>query len=133
MKSIQLHEIDFSKSYTGYYWYSDENSPKVKRDEKISLDIFTALPFVVEANFISADGTSISVRNVDGTYQAFQININDLPKEQITEQDFLAKESLQVKAIKMIIFWDKDDETSFTEAMHALLPKWKAFTGFIEK
>lgn len=133
MKRLQLNKIDFGKYYTGYYWYSKEKSPKVIREEKISMDLFAALPFIVEANFYCTDGTSISVKNVDGAYQVFQVNINELPEDQITKQSFLAKESLGVYSIKMKIFWDKDDETSFTAGMHALVPKWKAFAGFIEK
>lgn len=133
MKRLELKEIDFGKSYTGYYWYSDEKSPKVIREEKISMAIFTVLPFIIEANFISSDGTSISIKNVDGAYEVFQANIKDLPEDQITKQSFLAKTSLGVKAIKMRIFWDRDEETNYTAGMPALVPKWKAFAGFEEK
>jgi CRISPR type III-associated protein (TIGR04423 family) len=133
MKRVQLNEIDLSKSYTGYYWFSDKESPTVIRQEKITLDMFTELPFIVEANFVSDDGTSISIKNIDGVYEAFQVYLHDLPEDQITRQSFLAKTSLGVKAIKMVIFWDKDTETTYTGGMPELIPQWKAFAGFEEK
>ncbi len=69
---IQIKDINQDACYEGYLWVSDRQKPECfdgsqKLSEKINLGQFTTNPFIVEG-FLYKDGTSISIKFVDGEY-----------------------------------------------------------------
>ena len=69
---IQIKDINQDACYEGYLWISDRKKPecfdgKKKLSEQINLDKFTKNPFIVEG-FLYKEGTSISIKFVDGDY-----------------------------------------------------------------
>lgn len=130
MKRINIKDINFDLEYEGYLWYS--NQPKPEQRNKIRLEDFTDLPFIVEGNLYSGkEGISINIKNIDGEYFVTQGVLKDLPTDQITEQEFLAHKLDGVKKIKMIQFWN-EIEDELCEGMKTLKPGWQAFKGFIK-
>lgn len=69
---IQIKDINQDACYEGYLWVSDRQRPECfdgrkKLSEQINLDQFASNPFIVEG-FLYKDGTSISIKFVDGEY-----------------------------------------------------------------
>lgn len=69
---IQIKDINQNACYEGYLWVSDRQRPECfdgrkKLSEQINLDQFASNPFIVEG-FLYKDGTSISIKFVDGEY-----------------------------------------------------------------
>lgn len=69
---IQIKDINQDACYEGYLWVSDRQRPECfdgrkKLSEQINLDQFASNPFIVEG-FLYKEGTSISIKFVDGEY-----------------------------------------------------------------
>lgn len=69
---IQIKDINQDDCYEGYLWVSDRQRPEYfdgrkKLSEQINLDQFASNPFIVEG-FLYKEGTSISIKFVDGEY-----------------------------------------------------------------
>lgn len=129
MKKININEIDFDLEYEGYIWYSNAENPELR--SKISLEDFKDLPFIIEGNLYAyQEDVSVSIKNIDGEYHIMQGSLKDLPKEQITEQEFVAHKLKNVNKIKMIQFWEELESDALLEGMKTLKPSWRAFAGF---
>lgn len=130
MKRINIDDINFDLEYVGYIWYSNQRTPKMIT--KISQSDFTDLPFIIEGNLYAAnEKISITIKNIDGVYFITQASLDNLPKDQITEQEFLPHKLDGVKKLKMIQFWE-EFEDELCEGMKTLKPSWQAFQGFIK-
>lgn len=130
MKRINIDEINFDLEYEGYIWYSNQRNPKMIT--KFNKSDFTDLPFIIEGNLYAANKKiSISIKNIDGAYFITQTSLDNLPKDQITEQEFLSHKLDGIKKIKMVQFWE-EVEDELCEGMKTLKPSWQAFQGFIK-
>lgn len=133
MKKINISNIDHSLDYQGYLWLSDKKEPIILIDEKIPDNIFNSLPFVVEGYLFckSKYGLSIKIKNVDGEYHVSKVELNTIPKDQITQNDFVAiKNDKGIKKILSVQYWEKVPD-QLSENMDTLEPSWVAFNGFM--
>lgn len=129
MKRISIDELNFDLAYEGYYWYSNKSKPEIA--DKLTKDIFTLFPFIVEGNFYSQEKEiSISIKYIDGEYKVFQACLKDLPANQVTHEEYIAHDLEGVKKIKMIHFWTESGPDPLLEGMTTLFPAWQAFKGF---
>ena len=134
MKKVDINDINFDLEYEGYYWYSNQQKPELVLNQKITKDIFTKLPFIVEGNlYYQKEGISISIKNIDGEYRIYSADVSHLPKSQVTENEYLAHDLDGIDKIKMIHFWEESEEDALLENMKTLIPAWQAFVGFIQK
>lgn len=134
MKRIDINTIDFRLKYEGYYWYSNQSKPEVVLNHKLSKDIFTTLPFIVEGNLYSkSKEISISIKNIDGEYRIYQANVKGLPKPRLTENEYITHDLDGIEKIKIIHFWKDGRADPLLENMKTLIPAWQAFVGFIKK
>ena len=83
-----IKNIDFSLSYEGYLWMSNETHPRVfGPDSKVDSHLFdTKNPFVVEGYlFNKQTGISISIKYIDGRYYIYhnEIVASDLNSKDI--------------------------------------------------
>ena len=92
MKKIEIEEIDFSKSYTGYLWYSDETSPKIFISELLSESAFTPLPFIVEGYLFSPvdGGVCLNIKNIDILDNKFNDYLK-IPQNKVNFYDIIYK------------------------------------------
>lgn len=133
MKRINIDDIDFTLDYEGYYWLSNEQKPHIVN--KISKDIFTDLPFVIEGNFYHKDEDkeiSISVKNIDGQYQIHRADLKGIHDDQKTEQAYLAHDLEGIKQLKIVQVWEESERDELLARMTTLIPKWQAFAGFVK-
>ena len=133
MKNINIENIDHSLDYQGFLWLSDKKEPIILIDEKIPYDIFKSLPFVVEGHLFckSRNGLSIKIKNIDGEYYVSTVELNTIPKNQITQNDFVAiKNDKGIKNIRSVQYWEKVPD-QLCENMDTLEPSWVAFNGFM--
>lgn len=131
MQRIDIDDINFDLNYEGYYWYSNKSKPEIA--ERISKEIFTKLPFIVEGNFYCAEREiSISIKNIDGEYRVYQASLNGLPIKQKSVQDYIAHDLKGIKKIKIVQFWEESGPDELLENMTTLVPSWQAFAGFIK-
>lgn len=134
MRKITQDDIDYTKSYTGYLWYSDEPNPRVFPPEAMSVSLFTELPFILEGYLYSPDegGICINIKNIDGEYYINEAKLKDVDQSKIERYTFLTSpvfESMGIKKFKAIQFWSADKD-EFCENMEVLQPTWIAFEGF---
>lgn len=132
MKKINITEIDNSLDYQGYLWLSDSKEPIILLEEKIPQDIFKTLPFVVEGYLFckSKSGLSIKIKYIDGDYQIFSVELDQISEKQLTKNDFVAiKNSGGIKFICSVQYWEKVPD-KLCENMDTLEPAWVAFKGF---
>ena len=132
-KEIKIQDIPKGK-YTGYYWLSDRTEPEIiwNKEKEIDLNWFGKLPFVVEANFYSAElEKSIQIKNIDGKYHCAVIDLKDCkltPQKYIGHDldgwDYEVVEAWEDREIKVI---GTDDEFMKTK-----VPSWVAFKGFVK-
>ena len=134
MERIDIRQIPFDLSYQGYYWYSNETAPTVISNDKISEDIFTALPFVIEGNFYNeSKQISINIKNIDGNYLVTKIDFTTVNQTNITEKDYLLHKTLDgFSKIKLVNYWQESPPDDLLEGMTTLIPVWIAFKGFVK-
>lgn len=131
MKKISIDDIDFDLNYEGYYWYSNDSKPKIVN--KISKEAFTNLPFIIEGNFYCLESDiSISIKHIDGAYQIYRAELNGLPIDQKTEEEYLAHDLDGIKKLKMIQYWEEGNPDELLAEMTTLIPSWQAFAGFVK-
>lgn len=124
--SIKISQIP-DLSYQGYYWYSDQTKPEVVLNEKISSDIFTDLPFIIEGNlYAPAQKISIQIKNIDGEYKIFKADLNNVAEE---PQAYFAHDIDGFTKYQMIEAWE---EAQLGAGVKTLRPAWSAFAGFIK-
>jgi CRISPR type III-associated protein (TIGR04423 family) len=133
MKKINISDIDFSINYQGYYWYSNSKHPIVILNDKISEQVFSTLPFIVEANFYSKESSiSISIKNIDGIYFFHQVDFSNAIKNQCTVDEYLVHDLEGISKIKMLQYWEESEQEELLENMSTLVPSWIAFIGFVK-
>jgi len=126
---ISIQDIPTDVNFEGYYWYSNQPKPEIIRGEPIQLAWFTELPFVVEANFYSADAKlSLQVRHVDGQYQVAKVDFNLIDESLYDEATYLGHD-LEGQRFKVRQAWQPDPDP-FCAGMPVLVPAWSAFAGF---
>src|SRR5690606_11807360 len=130
-KRIDISDIDFDIAYEGYYWYSDTDRPEMVLHEKISPEIFSALPFIIEGNLYAEEpGFSIQIKNIDGAYRIYRTELSGLNPSQITGYEYLAHKLPGVSKIKMLKYWEETAPDPLLENMKTLVPARQAFVGF---
>lgn len=133
MKKIDISAINYNIEYDGYLWYSDSKSPIILMGERISLDTFSSLPFVIEGYLYSKseNGLSIKIKHIDGEYIVSSVELNSIPTDQLTQNDFVAiKNNEGLKTIRSVQYWEKISDP-LCENMETLEPSWVAFNGFL--
>lgn len=134
MKKISINDINFDLDYEGYYWYSNQSKPELVQHQKISKDIFTELPFIVEGNFFAKnEELSISIKFIDGKYYIYQADLSGLQDAETTRNEFIAHDLEGIDKIKMVQVWEESPEDPLLENMKTLKPAWQAFVGFVKK
>ena len=134
MKKITANDIDFTKSYSGYLWYSDESKPRIFNPDILQSSMFSTLPFILEGYLFSSEegGACINIKNIDGEYHIHQVNLKNVDQNQLERFSFLASapfENIGIKKFKAIQYW-KAEKDEFCEGMEVLQPSWIAFEGF---
>lgn len=130
MKKINIEDIDFSLNYEGYLWFSNQTKPEIRNS--IQKEDFKQLPFIVEGNLYAKEQKiSISIQYRDGAYFIYSVCLKDLPEEQITKHQYITHDIEVAKAIEIIQFWEDEQQSEILEGMTMLVPKWRAFAGFI--
>ena len=130
---ISIEEIPKDILFEGYYWYSNEQKPRVILSPSIiQYDWFTDLPFVVEANFYSPKAQlSIQVKNMDGEYAVAKMDLSQLHEIEHDKVTYIGHD-LESKSYVMIEAWiPQADE--LLEGMESLIPAWSAFAGFVNQ
>lgn len=129
---ITISEIPDNILFEGYYWYSNEQAPRVISQEIVRQSWFTELPFVIEANFYARiEQLSIQVRHADGEYHIAKIDLSrlsDIPHD-ITSY---TGHDLGGRNFEMIEAWEPQAD-ELLENMESLIPAWTAFAGFTSK
>lgn len=134
MHQITPQEIDYTKSYTGYLWYSDENQPRIFTTEHIKDSIFSKLPFILEGYLFSAEdgGLCLSIKNIEGDYRIHEVKLKEVNPRQIERFSFLTSsdfKSFGITKFKSLQYWSTEKD-EFCEGMEVLQPTWIAFEGF---
>ena len=130
---ISIQDIPADVNFEGYYWYSNRPKPEIITDEPIQPGWFTALPFVVEANFYSREKQlSLQVRHVDGQYQVALIDLGMADKSLKGESKTYLGHDLDGRDFQVIEAW-RPEADPFCEGMEVLVPAWSAFAGFVNR
>lgn len=129
-QNITIEEIPKDILFEGYYWYSNQRKPEVLLSPSIiQQSWFTALPFVIEANFYSKETQlSIQVKNIDGQYHIAKIDLSQLGDIILCEATYIGHD-LENYNYTMVEAW-LPQEDDLLEGMETLAPAWSAFTGF---
>ena len=132
-----MEQIEKS-TYQGYLWYSDEKKPTVLNHEDFEITLDEKInPFVIEGHLF--DGKqSISIKYVDGKYIVKKYVLDGLPKEDCTEQSFLANRMGDIKVLKFRQYWrerreQREQKDDLCEGMPVLQPAELVFVGFNDK
>ncbi len=126
---ISIQDLPTDVNFEGYYWYSNKQKPEIITGEPIQHGWFTELPFVVEANFYSADAKlSIQVRHVEGQYQVTRIDLSQLDAIPHEKRTYLGHD-LEGRNFRVIEAWQPEPD-AFCADMEVLVPAWTAFAGF---
>lgn len=129
-KIIMIQDIPPNIKFDGYYWYSDKKKPTCIESDYIQQEWFTALPFVVEANFYSREeNVSLQIKNTDGEYKVALIDLNKLEGIVLDTREYIGHD-LGNRNLKMIEAWESK-AFDILEGMNTLVPSWTAFAGFI--
>ncbi len=131
MKEISIQEIDDTISYEGYYWLSNQDKPQLVMGS-IPKDIFKNLPFVIEANFLGENNSSINIKNIDGKYKVHIANLENITDKNVTSQQFLSHHLGTIKEIKIVQFWEEGQPDEMLAGLKTLIPSWTAFAGFVK-
>lgn len=137
MQKITYKEIDFTRSYFGYLWYSDGKKPRIFSPEELSDVYFTDMPFILEGYLYSPEegGICINIKNIGGEYLIHQVRLNEIEKSKIERYSFLTSpvfETIGIKKFKAIQYWSSEKD-EYCENMEVLQPSWIAFEGFEHK
>lgn len=134
-----IKNIDFSLSYEGYLWMSDENHPRVfGPDSKVNSHLFdTKNPFVVEGYlFNKQTGISISIKYIDGRYYiynnivvAFDLNSKDIDSVYYLTQRMNTTDKQWAIFLR---YW-KEKADSSCLGMNVLEVEKEVFIGFKSK
>ena len=133
-----IKNIDFSLSYEGYLWMSDENHPRVfSPDSKVDSHLFdTKNPFVVEGYlFNKQTGISISIKYIDGRYYIYNnvVVASDLNSKDIDSVYYLTQRMKTDKQWAVFLRYWKEKADSSCLGMNVLEVEKEVFIGFKSK
>lgn len=125
----KLSEIP-NKKYQGYVWCSNEEEPKVLKDEEYKFQDEPVNPFVVEALlYCKDDNTSIIVKHT-GRYLFYQFDLNNLPDNaMVEEKTYLPHRLNSVSKVHFQQLWLAEEDPN-CENMEVLTLKAIIFSGF---
>lgn len=129
---VEISQIPDYK-FTGYYWMSDDDKPKMLFEESFPSDTILAEtnPFCVEALLYSKDGgISIHIQHT-GQYQVSAFDLQKLDDLEIVTKEYIPHKLEQVDKVLFKQVWEEeplqvDNETSFP----TLKPSALIFSGF---
>lgn len=125
-----MEKIEIQKC-TGYVWLSDQSSPKVYKNEPLSLELNECVnPFVIEANLTDGQ-VSHSIRYVDGKYYHKQFVLDEL-SEEYSEVNTYAQSMSSVSGLLFRRYW-REQKDVLCEGWNVLKPAELVFIGFSEK
>lgn len=127
--SIDPADLDFNLDYEGYLWYSNQRTPLILRQKKISSGIFTKLPFIIEGMLYSRrDKISLTIRTVNGQYQVFQADLknNDVF---LKETIYLSHRTAGFSNYRLVEAWQSVPSTQ-TAGLKVDQLAFTAFAGF---
>ena len=134
-----INDIDFTLTYEGYLWMSDENRPRVFGPEsKVDYHLFdTRNPFVVEGYlFNKQTGISISIKYIDGQYHIYRniIQDTDLNSKDVDTVYYLTQrmKTSGKEWAKFLRYWKEKADSSCLD-MNVLEVEKEVFIGFIKK
>ena len=134
-----INDIDFTLTYEGYLWMSDENRPRVFGPEsKVDYHLFdTRNPFVVEGYLLNKQtGISISIKYIDGQYHIYRniIQDTDLNSKDVDTVYYLTQrmKTSGKEWAKFLRYW-KEKADSSCLGMNVLEVEKEVFIGFIKK
>lgn len=132
--------------YTGYLWYSNEQTPCIYINKVLELDIDSSqtpdLPFIVEG-YLCTKEDSYSIKMTDGKYYIRHYHLTDYHFTKDEKGTIQASDSCSVtaylpnrfdseKRIEKLLFarlW-KEEEDPLCEGMSVLVPQDEIFIGF---
>lgn len=121
------------RSYEGYVWYSNAQTPKVLKGEVFSVEQQEGVnPFVIEALlFCKEENISLSIRHT-GHYIISEHNLSMLGESsEIVEKEYLPHRLDGVEKLKFNQYWK--EENVINNDMKTLKLQATLFTGFILK
>ncbi len=129
---MKINEIK-KRKYEGYLWFSDQEKPKVLKEEEYDFSQLTENenPFIVEGMlFCKEENISIMIRHT-GKYHICEFDLNKLEKKgaEFEDIEYLPHRLNGVKKVKFKQLWlpEKDENC---EKMEVLKMKALIFTGF---
>ena len=121
------------KEYTGYYWMSDEDYPRLVSKEKFNPDLKGNNPFIIEGNLFADDGSySVSIEHIDGKYLIGIVDWGEINGQAVVLEDetYLAHKAEGFSKVRFKRAWVPAADPE-CEGMEVLQPAWRAFTGFV--
>lgn len=134
-----IKNIDFSLSYEGYLWMSNETHPRVfDLESKVDAHLFdTKNPFVVEGYlFNKQTGISISIKYIDGRYYIYNnvVVASDLNSKDIDFVYYLTQRmNTTDKQWAVFLRYWKEKADSSCLGMNVLEVEKEVFIGFKSK
>lgn len=134
-----INDIDFTLTYEGYLWMSDEQHPEVFHPEsQIDPALFTKKnPFVVEGYlFNKQSGLSLSIKYIDGQYHIFCniVEESDLNSKDVDLIYYLTQRmnTSGKEWAKFLRYWKEKTDFSCLD-MNVLEVEKEVFIGFLKK
>jgi CRISPR type III-associated protein (TIGR04423 family) len=131
MCKIELNQIDLTASYEGYLWMSNQEKPRVYKDETLNKDYFKGInPFIIEGELYNAcQHKSYSIKFVDGSYYVNEYLIKNDENHSKDIQSYLANRMDHVAALNFLQRW-RPEPDPLCEGMYVLRPVEQVFVGF---
>jgi CRISPR type III-associated protein (TIGR04423 family) len=131
-QSIQIADIDFSLSYQGYLWYSNERTPRLFDNEPVTASMLSSLPFVMEGMlYAEAEQVSLSIRTINGQYLIHRTDLSNLSGVSTSETIYMTHRTPGFSGYKMKVGM-KPVVSTLLAGLEADQPAWTAFTGFVK-
>lgn len=134
-----INDIDFTLTYEGYLWMSNEQHPEVFHPEsQVDSTLFTIKnPFVVEGYlFNKQSGLSLSIKYIDGQYHIYRNIVQDTDlnsKDVDTVYYFTQRMKTSGKEwAKFLRYWKEKADSSCLD-MNVLEVEKEVFIGFKKK
>ena len=128
IKHKALSEIP-NQAYYGYVWMSDATNPIVLNNECYDFSSVKTNPFIIEALlYCKVEDISVHIQHT-GEYQITEYHLNDFPKEQLVEKEYLPHRLKDVSKVKFKQIWIPEPDEN-CKGMEVLKLKAIVFCGF---
>ena len=131
-----INDIDFTLTYEGYLWMSNEQHPEVFHPEsQVDSTLFTKKnPFVVEGYlFNKQTGLSLSIKYIDGQYHIYSniVKKSDLNSKDVDSVCYLTQRKDIPGRIWAVFlrYWNEKADSSCL-GMNVLEVEKEVFIGF---